>query len=625
MKNLFSSNSILVFIIYFSLNPELTFSQVQTDSFIFEGVLRDYIVFLPQNYNGVDKLPLVFNLHGGSLNAQQQLDYSKMNEVADTAGFIVVYPNAVFTAWSCGINLTAGHVNDVGFIDALIDTLANNYSIDEERIYCCGFSLGGFMSQRLACELSNRIAAIADVAGSIAQDFTTNSTTAHPIPVLKFHGTADQIIPYDGKNDYCSVQQTLTHWANFNHCNLPDTTLLFNIDTLDGCTVQKIKYTFYQDSGEVVHYKVLNGGHSWPGGDTAYFTHLSVGLIGNTSMDINASELIWDFFKNYNLTDLYPVRVTNLFLEKTYVKVNTDSILFRIRISNIKNLQFTLHLIYSNQDGIEVDSIKLYDDGLHTDSLSNDGLYGAYIPPQSSEDFYSLKGSMTENLTQNYHPIYFYKNCKFTTTGPVIVDSLYSALQQTQSRFAFRPYLRNLGATSQINNPSVKIICNDSMVTNISPDNLFASPMLPGQRVVCGGATSIYYDPSKVKDTLSFNIRFEISSDGINYWNMDTTISFVLTETEEELLASFTFCLEQNYPNPFNPTTRIGYVLQEKSNAKLTILNSIGEEIAILVNEEQDKGYHKVEFDGSKLSSGVYFYSLRSGSFVQTRKMILLK
>ena len=124
MKNLFSSNSILVFIIYFSLNPELTFSQVQTDSFIFEGVLRDYIVFLPQNYNGVDKLPLVFNLHGGSLNAQQQLDYSKMNEVADTAGFIVVYPNAVFTAWSCGINLTAGHVNDVGFIDALIDTLA---------------------------------------------------------------------------------------------------------------------------------------------------------------------------------------------------------------------------------------------------------------------------------------------------------------------------------------------------------------------------------------------------------------------------------------------------------------------------------------------------------------------
>ncbi|MCB9248770.1 MAG: hypothetical protein H6613_09605 [Ignavibacteriales bacterium] len=126
------------------------------------------------------------------------MDYSKMNEVADTAGFIVVYPNAVLTAWSCGINLTAGHVNDVGFIDALLDTLANNYSIDEERIYCCGFSLGGFMSHRLACQLSNRIAAIADVAGSIAQDFTTNITTAHPMPVLKFHGT-DQIIPYDGK------------------------------------------------------------------------------------------------------------------------------------------------------------------------------------------------------------------------------------------------------------------------------------------------------------------------------------------------------------------------------------------------------------------------------------------
>lgn len=85
------------------------------------------------------------------------------------------------------------------------------------------------------------------------------------------------------------------------------------------------------------------------------------------------------------------------------------------------------------------------------------------------------------------------------------------------------------------------------------------------------------------------------------------------------------FSLEQNYPNPFNPTTTLGYVLQEKSNAKLTLLNSLGEEIAVLVNEEQDKGYHKVEFNGSRLASGVYFYKLTAGSFISTRKMMLLK
>ena len=85
------------------------------------------------------------------------------------------------------------------------------------------------------------------------------------------------------------------------------------------------------------------------------------------------------------------------------------------------------------------------------------------------------------------------------------------------------------------------------------------------------------------------------------------------------------YSLEQNYPNPFNPTTTIGYVLQEKSNAKLTLLNSLGEEIAVLVNGEQDKGYHKIEFDGTRLSSGVYFYQLKAGTFIDTKKMILLR
>jgi len=96
-------------------------------------------------------------------------------------------------------------------------------------------------------------------------------------------------------------------------------------------------------------------------------------------------------------------------------------------------------------------------------------------------------------------------------------------------------------------------------------------------------------------------------------------------EIEVEVRVLDKFTLEQNYPNPFNPVTTIGYVLQEKSNAKVTILNSLGEKIAVLVNEEQDKGYHKVEFNGSKLTSGVYFYRLKAGEFISTKKMILLR
>ena len=94
-------------------------------------------------------------------------------------------------------------------------------------------------------------------------------------------------------------------------------------------------------------------------------------------------------------------------------------------------------------------------------------------------------------------------------------------------------------------------------------------------------------------------------------------------EVEVRILDKFT--LEQNYPNPFNPTTTIGYVLQEKSNTKLTLLNSIGEEVAVLVNEEQDKGYYKVEFDAKNLSSGVYLYRFQAGNYIETKKMMLLR
>jgi polyhydroxybutyrate depolymerase len=301
------------------LLPNILVAQIQS-SFVFEGYTRTYLVYLPPSYNDVDSMPVVFNLHGYQLNAEQQMDYSRMNKVADTAGFIVVYPNAVNTAWNCGVS-GPPNVNDVGFISVLIDTLADHYSIDKEKIYSCGFSLGGFMSHRLACELSNRIAAIADVGGVMAISLLNNTSTLHSMPVLKIHGTDDQIVPYNGAYDWCSVQQTLNHWTNFNLCNPPDTISMPNLDTLDGCTVQRIRYHFLSDSGDVIFYKVLSGGHSWPSGDTTKFTWHSLGPIGKTNMDINASELIWNFFKNYRLPE--PTEV------KEYIQTPSEFVLFQ--------------------------------------------------------------------------------------------------------------------------------------------------------------------------------------------------------------------------------------------------------------------------------------------------------
>jgi CubicO group peptidase (beta-lactamase class C family) len=99
----------------------------------------------------------------------------------------------------------------------------------------------------------------------------------------------------------------------------------------------------------------------------------------------------------------------------------------------------------------------------------------------------------------------------------------------------------------------------------------------------------------------------------------------IITEVEEMSNSITDFYLEQNYPNPFNPVTTIGFGLQNKSNVKITILNAIGEEVAIIMNEEREPGFHQVEFNATSLPSGVYFYQLRAGSFVQTKKMLLLK
>jgi len=283
----------------------LLFAQVQTGGFVFEGRMRNYL--------GVTKMPLVLNLHGYTLYAQQQMNYSQMNLVADTAGFVVVYPNAVTpeTTWNSGIYDSPiappnPNINDVGFLSALIDTLAKNNAIDTNRIYCCGFSNGGFMSFKLACQLSKRIAAIASVAGVISYTTAINCNCGHAMPVLIINGTADAIVPYAGATGWHSVEQTVNFWTTHNLCSESDTTSLPNTDTLDGCTVERIRFTELSGNHRVIFHKVMNGGHTWPGGDKPYLV-LNWGDIGKTNGDINASAEIWNFLKAYNLSELTTV------------------------------------------------------------------------------------------------------------------------------------------------------------------------------------------------------------------------------------------------------------------------------------------------------------------------------
>lgn len=246
-----------------------------------DSLTRSYLLHLPAGYSADSLYPLVINMHGYTSNAYEQKIYTHFDDVADNYRFIVVYPNGIDEAWN--VTSTTG-VDDVGFISDLIDSLDAAYSIDLERVYATGMSMGGFMSYRLACELSNRIAAIAPVAGLLA---FFPCTPPKPVPVLHIHGTADPVVPYAG------VDASVMHWVSNNGCptepvisNLPD------INQLDNSTVTSYYYGSCNGSTEVILYSVIGGEHTWPGSNI---------YIGVTNHDIDASVEIWKFFRKFDI------------------------------------------------------------------------------------------------------------------------------------------------------------------------------------------------------------------------------------------------------------------------------------------------------------------------------------
>ena len=246
-----------------------------------DGLTRTYRLHLPDDYHPDSLYALVINMHGLGSNAFEQEFYSEFNAVADSFGFIVTYPNGVNETWN--ISSPSG-TDDVGFISALIDTINLAYPLDLNRVFATGMSMGGFMSYRLACELSDRIAAIASVTG--LQAFYPCSPS-RPVPVMQFHGTADPVVPYAG------VPTTIANWVNYNGCpSSPEVTELPDIDTTDNSTVTKSYYGPCDELSEVILYTINGGEHTWPG---ASF------IIGITNQDIEASFEIWNFFNQYTL------------------------------------------------------------------------------------------------------------------------------------------------------------------------------------------------------------------------------------------------------------------------------------------------------------------------------------
>lgn len=279
----------------------------RTRTIAVEGRTRSYFVHVPPEYEPSTPAPVVLALHGATMTGPMMAWFTGLDRKADAAGFLAVYPDGTgdwssffWNAGRCCGPAARERVDDVAFVRALLDDLATAYSIDPRRIFAAGLSNGAMMAYRLASELSDRIAAVACVAGTMAREACQPS---RPVPVLHIHGTADEYVPFAGgvgpksvtgvRHD--SVEHTIQTWTQANGCvaepvieDLPDR-------ANDGTHVVRKTYPGGCGGSELVLVVVEGGGHTWPGRDPG------TKLLGKSTRNVSANDLIWTFFERHPL------------------------------------------------------------------------------------------------------------------------------------------------------------------------------------------------------------------------------------------------------------------------------------------------------------------------------------
>lgn len=270
-----------------------------------DGHERSYLVHVPAQDDPTTPMPAVLAFHGGGASAANMVVFSGLNQKADQAGFIVVYPEGsgrfqrmrTFNAGNCCGHAASRAIDDVAFTRRVLDDLESVTNVDRRRIFATGMSNGAMMAYRLAAELSDRVAAIAPVAGPMG---TKECHPGRPVSVMHFHGDADEFAPFHGGRgrgpsgtDFFSVQHSIDAWVDANGCRkLPTTTQLPDRQD-DGTTVRQVCYDSGEDGAEVVLVVIEGGGHTWPGSEPRMRS------LGVSTRDISANDMMWEFFQRH--------------------------------------------------------------------------------------------------------------------------------------------------------------------------------------------------------------------------------------------------------------------------------------------------------------------------------------
>ncbi len=297
-------------------------------------VERSYLVHLPKGYDEKQHYPAVVLLHGMSQEADDMERLTRFNELADKDGVIAVYPSALHGRWNIGVQEPPvrqyrrgpyrrpgwgypgryppgrqpggqreprerprpARADDLDFFNRMLDKLAARFSVDASRVYFVGLSEGGFMTMKLGCGLTDRIAAIATVGAALPK--TMVCVPSRPLPVAMINGTSDPVVKYGGGVGKhggiptISVEDTAKQWAKLNRCAEKPARSKLRAHTKGGMETKVDTYDGCQQNAQVVLYSVKGAGNTWPGGEQ----YEAENTIGKTSQDLNADEVIWGFF-----------------------------------------------------------------------------------------------------------------------------------------------------------------------------------------------------------------------------------------------------------------------------------------------------------------------------------------
>jgi len=278
-----------------------------------DGVERTYHVYLPNNFEKTTSTSLVLALHGGGGTGsrfEKDVSAGTLTAAAESRGVILVTPDGIDKRWNDGRTEHFGGdtmYNDVGFISTLIDEMIQEYGVDPARVYSTGISNGGLMSFRLALDLSHKIAAVAPVTASISEA-VESKVPEFPISIMIINGTDDPLVPYSGgcievsvangcRGEVLSTQESIDKFTGYNQCTNPiEIEPIADDVSNDSTSLEISRYKNCEQGTEVVLVKVVGGGHTWPGGAQ----YLPVRVVGEVSKEINASEMIFDFFLSHS-------------------------------------------------------------------------------------------------------------------------------------------------------------------------------------------------------------------------------------------------------------------------------------------------------------------------------------